>query len=158
MTPEEAVVVACERCVTAASLLAAARLGVDVDDRTVGRTLAVGVVCGWADHASIGTADAAGITVRERGSAVAVRVRWSDVAAALRPGLRDPAIAEQLAGAYERYVVAATDTSVASRLAARAASAELAQVRRRVLDRCRGAVPVQQSLFPPPPSRGRDLA
>ena len=158
MTPEEAVVVACERCVTAASLLAAARLSVEADDRTVGRTLAAGVVCGWADHASIGSADGAGITVRERGSAVAVRVRWSDVAAAVRPGLREPAIAEQLAGAYERYVEAAADTSVASRLAARAASAELAQVRRRVLDRCRGAVPVQQSLFPPPPSRGRDLA
>jgi len=158
MTPEEAVVVACERCVTATSLLAAARLSVDADDRTLGRTLAAGVVCGWADHASMGSADAAGVTVRERESAVAVRVRWSDVAAALRPGLREPGVAEQLADAYERYVEAATGTSVANRLAARAASAELAQVRRRVLDRCRGAVPVQQSLFPPPPSRGRDLA
>lgn len=158
MTPDEAVVVACERCVTAASLLAAARLGVDADDRTLGRTLAAGVVCGWADHASVGSADAAGITVRERGSAVPVRVRWSDIAAALRPGLREPGIAEQLADAYDRYVKTATNTSVASRLAARAASAELAQVRRRVLDRCHSAVPVQQSLFPPPPSRGRDLA
>ena len=158
MTPEEAVVVACERCVTAASLLAAARLGVDADDRSVGRALAAGVVCGWADHSSMGSADAAGITVRERGSAVSVRVRWSDVAAALRPALREQGVAERLASAYARYVEAATDTSVASRLAARAASAELAQVRRRVLDRCRGAVPVQQSLFPPPPSRGRDLA
>lgn len=158
MTPEEAVVVACERCVTAASLLAAARLPVDADDRTIGRTLAAGVVCGWADHTSVGSADATGVNVRERGSAVAVRVRWSDMAAALRLGLREPGLAAQLADAYSRYVRAATDTSVASRLGARAATAELAQIRRRVLDRCRRGVPVQQSLFPPSPSRGRDLA
>lgn len=158
MTPEEAIAVACDRCVTAASMLAVARLSVDADCRTVGRTLAAGVVCGWADYTSTGTADARGITVRERGASTGVRVRWEQVAAALLPGLRQPGVAERLAEVYERYVAAANDTTVSSRLSARVASAELAQLRRTVLERCRSDAPVQQSLFPPPPSRDRSLA
>lgn len=158
MTPEEAVAIACDRCVTAASLLAAVQLTVDADDRTVGSALAAGVVCGWADETSVGSADATGINVRERGDTTAVRVRWTQVASAIRPGLREPGIAERLAEVYERYVTAATATSVAARLEARAASAELAQLRRQVLERSRDGVPFQQSLFPPPPTRGRSLA
>jgi len=158
MTPEEAVAVACDRCVTAASLLAASRLPATADDAAIGRALASGVVCGWADHATVGSADAAGITVRQRGDATAVRVRWRQVAAAVRPGLRAPGTAQSLAATYDRYVTAATDPSVAGRLAARAASAELAQIRRLIIDRALTGVPVQQSLFPPPPSRGRSLA
>ena len=158
MTPEEAIAVACDRCVTAASLLAAAQLPVDADDREIGRALAAGVVCGWADETSAGSADATGINVRERGETTAVRVRWTQVAASIRPGLREPGVAERLAEVYERYVTAATATSVAARLAARAASAELAQLRRHVLSRARDGVPFQQSLFPPPPTRGRSLA
>lgn len=155
MTPEEAVVIACDRCVTAASLLAAAQLPVDADDRTIGSALAAGVVCGWADETSVGSADATGINVRERGDTTAIRVRWTQIPSAIRPGLREPGIAERLA---EVYVTAATATSVAARLEARAASAELAQLRRHVLERSRDGVPFQQSLFPPPPTRGRSLA
>lgn len=158
MTPEEAVAIACDRCVTAASLLAAAQLPVDADDRTIGRALAAGVVCGWADETSMGSADANGINVRERGETTAVRVRWTQIAAAIRPGLHEPGVAERLAEVYERYVTAATATSVAARLTARAASAELAQLRRHVVSRARDGVPFQQSLFPPPPTRGRSLA
>lgn len=158
MTPEEAVAIACHRCVTAASLLAAAQLPDDADDRAIGRALAAGVVCGWADETSVGSADATGINVRERGEIPAVRVRWTQVAAAIRPGLCEPGIAERLAEVYERYVIAATATSIAARLAARAASAELAQLRRHVLSRARDGVPFQQSLFPTPPTRGRSLA
>lgn len=158
MTPEEAVLVAVERCVTASSLLAASHLSTDADDGTVARTLAAGVVCGWADHTSVGSADARGITVRERGGAVVVPVRWSALAAAVRPALRDRALTQRLADTYTRYARAAGSTTVAERLTARATAAELAQVRRQLLDRCHSAVPVQQSLFPPPPTRGRDLA
>ena len=158
MTPEEAVLVAVERCVTAPSLLAAAHLPADADDGTLARTLAAGVVCGWADHTSVGSADARGITVRERGSAAAVPVRWTALAAAIRPALRESALTERLADTNTRYAHAAIDTTVAARLTARATAAELAQVRRLLLDRCHAAVPVQQSLFPPPPTRGRDLA
>lgn len=154
MTPEEAIAVACDRCVTAASLLAVARLPGDADCRTVGRTLAAGVVCGWADHTSSGTADARGITVRERGASTGIQVRWEQVAAALVPGLRQPGFGDRLAEVYGRYVVAANDSTVSGRLSARVASAELAQLRRMVLERCRSEAPVQQSLFPPPPSRG----
>ena len=150
--------IACDRCVTAASLLAAARLPIDADDRTIGLALAGGVVCGWADETSVGSADATGISVRERGETTAIRVRWSDVAASIRPGLREAGVAERLAEAYERYVTAATGTSVGDRLAAKAASAELAQLRRAVLARSREGVPFQQSLFPTPPTRGRSLA
>ena len=158
MTPEDAALVAIDRCVNSSSLLAAARLADDASDREVGRALASSVVCGWADHTSIGSADATGITVRERGSSEAIRVRWSAVAAALRPALRDTGLAERLADVYGRFVSANSGGSVAGRLAARAAAAELAQVRRQLLDRCYAAVPAQQSLFPPPPTRGRDLA
>lgn len=158
MTPDEAVLIACDRCVTASSLLAASRLPVDADDRAIGRTLAAGVVSGWADHISSGSADATGITVRDRSGAAPLRVRWTQVAAALRPGLHEPGAAEHLAAAYARYVETAPDTSVASRLTARVAAAELAQARRQILDRCRDGVPVQQSLFPLPPNRGRSLA
>jgi hypothetical protein len=158
MTPEQAVALACDRCVTAASLLAAARLPVDADDVALGRALASGGVCGWADHASAGSADAAGITVRERGAPTVLRVRWTQVAAAIRPGLRERGTAQRLAVAYGRYVEAAIDTSVGGRLAARAASAEFAQVRRHILNRAFTGAPVQQSLFPPSPSRGRSLA
>jgi hypothetical protein len=158
MTLEEAIAAASDRCVTAASLLAAARLAVDADDRAIGRALASGVVCGWADHRLTGSADATGITVRERDAATAVRVLWSQVAAAIRPGLREPGTAQRLATTYGRYVEAAIDTSVAGRLAARAASAGLAQLRRHILNRALTGTPVQQSLFPPPPSRGRSLA
>jgi hypothetical protein len=158
MTPEEAIAVACDRCVTAASMLAVARLPVDADRRTVGRSLATGVVCGWADHTSTGTADARGISVRERGASAGIQVRWDQVAAALLPSLRQPGIAQRLAEVYGRYVAAANDMSVSGRLSAQVASAELAQLRRRVLERCRSDAPVQQSLFPPPPSRDRSLA
>lgn len=158
MTPEEAVAIACDRCVTAASLLAVTRLPVDADDRAVGRALAAGVVCGWADETSVGSADAKGINVRERGETTAVRVRWTEVAASIRPGLREPGVAERLTEVYERYSTAAASTSVAARLAVKAASAELAQLRRHVLARGREGVPFQQSLFPPPPTRGRSLA
>lgn len=158
MTPAEAVAIGCERCVTAASMLAVTRLPVDADDRTVGRALAAGVVCGWADETSVGSADATGIKVRERGETTAVRVDWAEVASWVRPGLREPAVAERLAEVYERYVAAATATSVAARLEAKAASAELAQLRRHVLARGRDGVPFQQSLFPPPPTHGRSLA
>jgi hypothetical protein len=158
MTPEEAVAVACDRCVTAASMLAVTRLPVDADDRTIGRVLAAGVVCGWADHTSVGSADARGITVRQRSESVALRVTWTEVAAALRPGLREPGVAKRLSDAYSRYVATATDTRVSARLAARVASAELAQLRRQILERCQTGVAVQQSLFPAAPSRGRSLA
>lgn len=158
MTPDEAVLIACDRCVTASSLLAAAQLAVDADDRAIGSVLAAGVVSGWADHVSSGCADAGGITVRDRTGAAPIRVRWAQVAAALRPGLHEPGAAEHLAETYARYVAAATDSSVSARLAARVASAELAQARRLILDRCRDGVPVQQSLFPLPPNRGRSLA
>ena len=158
MTPDDALQIACDRCVTAGSLLAAGRLPVHADDQTIGRTLAAGVVSGWADSASSGSADATGITVRERGGAVAQRVRWVDVATAIRPGLREPGITARLEAAYERYVAAATATSVTSRLTARVAAAELAQVRRHILDRCREEVPIQQCLFPAPSARGRSLA
>lgn len=158
MSPEEAVALACTRCVTAASLLGAARLAAGADDRTLGRALAAGVVCGWADETSVGTADATGISVRERGEAVATRVQWAQVAAAIRPGLREPGIAERLSEVYGRYVAAATNTSVAARLEAKAATAELAQLRREVLERGREGVPFQQSLFPAPSTRGRSLA
>jgi hypothetical protein len=158
MTPEEAVVIACYRCVTAASLLAATQLPVDADDRAIGRALAASVVCGWADETSVGSADAAGINVRERGETTAVRVRWTEVAASIRPGLREPGVAERLAEVYERYAAAATVTSVGARLEAKAASAELAQLRRQILARGREGVPFQQSLFPAPPTRGRSLA
>lgn len=158
MTPDEAVAIACDRCVTVASLLAVTRLPVDADDRAVGRALAAGVVCGWADETSVGSADATGINVRERGETAAVRVRWSEVAASIRPGLREPGVAERLAEVYERYTAAATATSVAARLEAKVASAELAQLRRHVLAHGRAGVPFQQSLFPPPPTRGRSLA
>lgn len=159
MSPEKAVAVACDRCVTAASLLAAARLPIDADDVRVGRALAAGVVCGWADETSVGSADARGVTVRDRGERAVLRVRWTQIAAAIRPGLREPGAAERLAEVYQRYVAAATATSVAARLDARAASAELAQLRRHVLARGRDGVPVQQSLFPElPTTRGRSLA
>lgn len=158
MTPEEAVAIACARCVTAASLLAAAQLPVDADERAVGRVLAAGVVCGWADETSVGSADATGITVRERLDGTATRLRWTQLAVAIRPGLRAPGVAERLAEVYERYVSEATGTRVADRLAARVASAELAQLRRMVLDVAAERVPVQQSLFPEPPTRGRSLA
>jgi hypothetical protein len=157
MKPEEALLVALERCVNASALLAAARLPADADDKAVGRTLAAGVVCGWADHTSAGAADANGITVRDRGSSLTVRVRWSAVAAVLRPALREPGVAERLADIYGRYAQAACDATVAGRLSARATAAELAQARRQVIDHCRAAVPVQQSLFPPTSTRGRDL-
>jgi hypothetical protein len=158
MTPEEAVVIACDRCVTAASLLAATRLPVDADAGAIGRALAAGVVCGWADETSVGSADAAGINVRERGETTSTRVRWTEVAASIRPGLREPGVAERLAEVYERYAVSVAGTSVAARLEAKAASAELAQLRRQVLARGRQGVPFQQSLFPAPPTRGRSLA
>lgn len=158
MSPEEAIAIACDRCVTAASLLAAAQLAVDADDRSIGHVLAAGVVCGWTDETSVGSADATGINVRERGESTAIRVRWTQIAAAIRPGLREPGIAARLAEVYERYVSASTATSVAARLEARAASAELAQLRRHVFDRARMGVPFQQSLFPSPPTRGRSLA
>src|SRR4051794_18585778 len=103
MTTEEAVAVACERCVTAATMLAVARLPTDADDQEISRVLASGVVCGWADRASVGSADARGITVRERAGGVAVAVKWSQVAAVLRPALREPAVASRLAEVYERY-------------------------------------------------------
>ena len=158
MTPEDAVLIACERCVTANSLLAVSRLSRDADDRMIGRMLASGVVSGWADHLSSGTADAKGIVVRDRSGAPATRISWLQVAAALRPALQDVAALTHLAECYGRYVAAATDTSAASRLSARVATAELAQARRQILDRCRDGVPVQQSLFPLPPTRGRSLA
>jgi len=158
MTPEQAVAIACDRCVTAASLLAAAQLPLDADDRAVGRVFAAGVVCGWADETSVGSADATGINVRERREATAIRVRWSQIAEVVLPGLRAPGVAERLAEVYARYVGAATSTRVADRLAARVASAELAQVRRMVLDVAAERLPVQQSLFPDPPTRGRSLA
>jgi len=153
MTPAEALAIACERCVTAATLLAASRLPAGTDDASVGRTLASGVVCGWADPDSVGTADARGISVRGRGQDTSLRVTWTQVAAALRPALREPGVGDRLADAYRRYVAAATDRSVAGRLDARAATAELAQTRRAVLDRYRAA-PEQQTLFPIPPTRG----
>lgn len=158
MSPEEAVAIACDRCVTAASLLAAARLPAGADDRSIGGSLAAGVVSGWADATSVGSADATGIVVRDRGEGTSVRVRWTQVAAAIRPGLYEPGVAERLTDVYERYVAAATSTSVAARLEARAASAELAQLRRDVIARGRDAAPFQLSLFPPPPTRGRSLA
>ena len=158
MTPEDAVAVACDRCVTAASLLAAARLPVTADDNAIGRVLSNGVVSGWADHATVGSADATGIAVRERGAATAVRVRWTQVAAAIRPSLHEPGTAQRLATVYGRYVEASLDTSISGRLTGRTAAAELAQVRRGILARAFAGVPVQQSLFPPPPSRGRGLA
>lgn len=158
MSPDDAVLIAVERCVTASALLAASRLRAEADDTTVGRTLAASVVSGWADHTSTGTADATGITVRERGSAGGVSVRWSAVAAVLRPALRDPGLADRLADVYGRYARAAGATTVSGRLAAHATAAELAQIRRQVIDRCRDAAPIQLSLFPPPPTRGRDLA
>lgn len=158
MTPEDAVAVACDRCVTAASLLAASRLPITADDTAIGKTLAAGVVCGWADHATVGFADATGITVRERGAATTVAVRWTQVAAAVRAGLHEPGTASRLAGAYARYAAGSTDASVAARLVARTASAELAQIRRFVLDRAFTGVPIQQSLFLLPSPRGRSLA
>lgn len=158
MSPEDAVAIACDRCVTAASLLAAACLPASADDRSIGGSLAAGVVSGWADATSVGSADAAGIIVRDRSEGTSVRVRWTQIAAAIRPGLHEPGVAERLTDVYERYVAAATATSVAARLEARAASAELAQLRRDVIARGRDSTPLQLSLFPPPPNRGRSLA
>lgn len=158
MNPDEALAIACDRCVTAAALLAVARLPADANDHDIGRVLAAGVVCGWTDETSVGSADAKGVSVRERGGTTPLHLRWSQLAALVRPGLREPDLVCQLADAYGRYVRAATSTSVAARLEARVATAELAQIRRLVLERGRQGAPVQQSLFPPPPSRGRSLA
>ena len=158
MTRDEAVAIACERCVTVATMLAAARLPIDADDQEVGRVLAAGVVCGWADDASVGSADARGITVRERGGVAAIPVRWSQVAALVRPALRQPGVADRLTELYGRYVAAATDTSVASRLGARAASGELASMRCELLELAHARAPVQQALFALPPMRARPLA
>lgn len=158
MTREEAISIACAQCVDAASMLAAIHLGIDADDEAVARALAASVVCGWGDHVSSGTADARGIVVQPKGESVAYRVRWTEAAAVIGPALRAPGVAERLDEVYRRYVDAATGTRVADRLSARVASAELAQVRRNVLDLAAQRLPVQQSLFPDPPARGRSLA
>ena len=158
MTRDEAVAVACEHCVDAASMLAAVSLGLDADDDAMAKALAASDVCGWSDLGSSGTADGRGIVVQPRGESVAYRVRWTEVAAWVGPALRAPGVAERLDEVYDRYVQAATGTRVADRLAARVASAELAQARRRVLDLAAHRLPVQQSLFPDPPARGRSLA
>ena len=158
MTRDEAVAIACGQCVDAASMLAAVHLGLEADDHAVARALAATVVCGWADHVSRGSADARGIVVEAKGETVAYRVRWTEVAEVIGPALRVPGIAERLDEVYRRYVEAASGTRVADRLAARVVSAELAQVRRNVLDLAAQRLPVQQSLFPEPPARGRSLA
>jgi hypothetical protein len=158
MNREEAIAAACEHCVDAASMLAGVSLGVDADTDAMAHALAASVVCGWSDLASSGTADARGIVVQPKGESIAYRVRWSEVAAWVGPALRAPGIAERLDEVYERYVEAATGTSVSHRLAARVASAELAQARRQVLDLAAHRMPVQQSLFADPPVRGRSLA
>ena len=158
MTRDEAIATACEHCVDAASMLAAVRLGLNADDDATAHALASSVVCGWSDINSSGTADARGVVVQPKGESVAYRVRWSEVAAWIGPALRAPGVAERLDTVYERYAEAATGTSVSQRLAARVASAELAQTRRHVLELAAHRMPVQQSLFPEPPARGRSLA
>lgn len=158
MTRDEAVAIACEHCVDAASMLAAISLGIEAEDDAMAKAFAASVVCGWSDLGSSGTADARGIVVQPTGETVAYRVRWTEVAAFVGPALRSPGIAERLDEVYERYVEAAAGTTVAQRLAARVASAEFAQARRRVLDLAVHRLPVQQSLFPEPPARGRSLA
>lgn len=158
MTREEAIAIACTQCVDAASMLAAVHLGIAADEDAVAQALAASVVCGWRDHVSTGTADARGIVVQPNGETVAYRVRWTEVAAVIGPALRAPGVAERLDDVYRRYVEAATGTRVADRLATRVASAELAQVRRSVLDLAAQRLPVQQSLFLDPPARGRTLA
>lgn len=157
MTREEAIALACEHCVDAASMLTAASLGLDVDHHAIASALSATVVCGWSDLDSSGTADARGIVVKPKGEKVAFRVRWAEAASWIAPALRAPGVSERLAEVFERYVDAATGTSVSQRLAARVASAELAQVRRHVLDLAAERMPVQQSLFPGPPG-GRSLA
>lgn len=151
MTRDEAIAVACEHCVDAASMLTAASLGLDADHHAIASALAATVVCGWSDLDSTGTADARGVVVQPKGETVAYRVRWTEVASWIAPALRAPDVAERLAAVFERYVDAATGTSVSQRLAARVASAELAQARRHVLDLAAERMPVQQSLFPAPP-------
>jgi hypothetical protein len=155
---DEAISIASDRCVTASALLAAVGLPVDADDRQIGRVLAAGVVSGWSDPVSIGTADARGIVVRSRTEPVPIRVSWTEVAANVRTGLQAEGFAGRLRSAYERYVRAATSPSVAARLEARVASAELAALRREVIDRATAGGSQQLSLFasiPAPTSTDR---
>lgn len=157
MTPDDALAVACDRCVTAATLLAGVRV-LDGTDDQLALVLASSSVCGWSDHVSKGSADPHGITVYERNRPEAVHVRWRQVASVIRRGLSEPHLAERLVDTYGRYVAATTDPSISGRLATQVASAELAQVRRLVIEGGFAATPVQQTLFRLPPCRGRSLA
>ena len=158
MNREEVIAIACMHCVDAAAMLAAVHLGIEADDYDVAHALAESVVCGWGDLASTGRADARGIVVQPKGETVAYQVRWTEVAAVIGPALRSPGVAEQLDEVYRRYVDAAASTRVTDRLAARVASAELAQVRGNVLDLAAQRLPVQQSLFPDRRARSRTPA
>lgn len=157
MTPDEALAVACDRCLSPAALLAVARLAPDVDDHRAGKAMAAAGTAGWADHRTVGSATPEGINVRDRATRVTVRVEWGQVAAMVRAGLAEPGTSERLTRTFARYQAATGDPSAAGRLAAKAAAVELAQVRHLVLDRARGVVPVQQSLFGRPPTHARSL-
>jgi hypothetical protein len=160
MTGDEALRAACENCVTAASLLAAAR-HLDKDphasDATIARILASGVVCGWAGPATSGHADGRGVTVVARGHGnERVRVRWRDIAEVVSRALDDDRTA-RLAAAYHRYTDAVTaGTRTRDRLQARVATVELTQLRAEILAVGLDAGPAQQSLFTPlTTARGR---
>jgi len=157
VTPDDALAVACDRCVTAATLLAGAR-ALDGTDEQLALVLANSSVSGWSDHATKGSADPYGITVYERNRSEAVHVGWRQVASVIRRGMSEPRLVERLVETYERYVATATDPSISGRLATQVASAELAQVRRLVIEDGFAATPVQQTLFRLPPCRGRGLA
>jgi hypothetical protein len=152
MTYDDALRAACENCVTAASLLAAARhLEEDAyaADVAVGRILASGVVCGWAGPSTSGHADATGVVVTARtGDREPVRVRWRDIAEVVTRAL-DHDRTTRLAPAYRRYADAVTaGTRDRDRLQARAATVELTQLRTEIIVAGLDRHPAQQSLFP----------
>lgn len=152
MTHDDALRAACENCVTAATLLAAARhLNEDphASDAAVGRILAGGVVCGWANPSTSGHADGSGVVVTPRtGDRAPVRVRWRDIAEVVTRAL-DPGRTQRLTSAYRRYTGAVTaDTTAGDRLQAHAATIELAQLRREIIAAGLDTRPAQQSLFP----------
>lgn len=151
MTSNDALEAACRHCVTSSALLAAARLlsrSPAASDREVAAVLAGSAVAGWADRDTSGRADPSGISVVARSAGREVgTVRWSDVAAVIRRGLT-PQRVDRLARLYGQYVDATLQAADSrTRLAARVASAELAQHRAEILTAALEARSAQQALF-----------
>ena len=157
MTRDDAVRAAAYRVVTSAALLAARRAldaSSTLNDAQLAKILAVGVVAGWSDETTFGSADARGVTVSPRAGGPSVRVRWDDLARVVRRGLAVTG-ADRLTHAYRRYATAAADAGAAQRCRERLAVVELAQIRAEILAAGLDGVPAQQPLFDLPPTNAR---